>query len=200
MSAPATSSVPQPASFIFTQDNMERVKGILAKYPDARSAVMPLLHLAQDQNGNWLPKAAMDHVADMLKMPAMKVYEMATFYTMYNLSPVGKHLVQVCTTTPCWLRGSDDIVAACRKKLGVNMGETTPDGQFTLAEVECLGACVNAPMVQIGNDFYEDLTPDSMTDILEKLARGEKPKTGSQTGRQCSAPEGVVAPGTEADR
>ena len=176
--------------FVFTPDNLERARAIIAKYPAGRqaSAVMPLLDLAQRQNQNWLPRAAMDYVADFLEMPRMRVYEVATFYTMYNRAPVGKHFVQVCTTTPCWLRGSDDIVAACEHKLGIGVGETTDDGQFTVVEVECLGACVNAPMVQINDDYFEDLTPERMEEILDMLARGEAPPSGSQTGRGGSMP------------
>lgn len=185
----------EPASFAFTSENLKFAQEIIAKYPAGRqqSAVMPLLALAQKQNNNWLPKMAMDYVAEMLSMPPVRVYEVASFYSMYNLSPVGKHFVQVCTTTPCWLRGSDGIVKACEHKLGIKMGETTKDGEFTLQEVECLGACVNAPMVQItshggADDYYEDLTPETTIALLEKLARGQRPKTGSQAGRVSSEP------------
>jgi len=176
----------QPQSFAFTPENLEKAKTIIAKYPPGRqqSAVMPLLDLAQRQNGNWLPRAAMDAVADMLSMPRIKAYEVATFYSMYNLKPVGKHFVQICTTTPCWLVGSDGIVAACRNKLGIGLGETTADKQFTIVEVECLGACVNAPMVQINDAYYEDLTPESMGAILDALAEGRPVEPGSQAGRR----------------
>lgn len=182
----------EPQSFAFTAENLELAKRIIAKYPEGRqqSAVMPLLDLAQRQNGGWLPKVAIDHVADMLTMPRIRAHEVATFYTMYNLKPVGKHFVQVCTTTPCWLRGSDDIVHACEKKLGIGLGETTADGQFTLVEVECLGACVNAPMVQINDSYFEDLTPETMTEILDLLARGRTPTEGPQNGRIRSCPNG----------
>lgn len=182
----------QAETFEFTAENLERARGIIAKYPEGRqaSAVMPLLDLAQRQNGNWLPRVAMDYVADLLEMPRIRVYEVATFYTMYNREPVGQHCVQVCTTTPCWLRGSDGIVSACKRKLGVDPGETTDDGRFTVMEVECLGACVNAPMVQINDDYYEDLDPESMERILDALARGEKPAAGSVTGRRGSCPVG----------
>lgn len=178
--------------FSFNAENIARAKIIMAKYPKGRqqSAVMPLLTLAQKQNGNWLSKAAMDHVAEVLSMPPVRVYEVASFYTMYNLSPVGKHVIEVCTTTPCWLRGSDDIVNACKKRLGVDLGETTKDGQFTLREVECLGACVNAPMCSIDDHYYEDLNKESMTNIIDALARGEKPKPGPQSGRKSSEPAG----------
>ncbi|HEU0117679.1 MAG TPA: NADH-quinone oxidoreductase subunit NuoE [Alphaproteobacteria bacterium] len=178
----------EPKSFTFTPENMKRAKEIIAKYPEGRqqSAVIPLLDIAQRQNDNWLPKAAMDYIADMLEMPLIKVYEVASFYTMFNLKPVGKNFIQVCTTTPCWLRGSADIVSACHIKLGIDPGETTEDGKFTLTEVECLGACVNAPMVQINDDFYEDLTPDLMGKLIDDLAAGKKPTVGSQTGRRGS--------------
>jgi NADH-quinone oxidoreductase E subunit len=178
----------QPATFEFTPEYRARAERILAKYPPdrRRSGMLPLLDLAQRQHGGWLPRAAMDYVADMVGVPHIKAYEVATFYSMYNLKPVGAHLVQVCTNLPCWLRGSDGIGDACKKKLGVEYGETTADGKFTLLEVECLGACVNAPMIQIGDEYYEDLTPESTTKILDELAAGRKPATGSQTGRRTS--------------
>ncbi|MBW7848983.1 MAG: NADH-quinone oxidoreductase subunit NuoE [Rhodospirillales bacterium] len=190
MSGPGTTA-DQPANFAFSAENVERARAIIAKYPDGRqaSAVMPLLDLAQRQEG-WVSRAAMDHVAEMLGMAPIRVYEVATFYTMFQLKPVGKHHVQVCTNLPCWLRGSDGVAMACRDELGIGFGETTPDGMFTLSEVECLGACVNAPMVQIGDDYYEDLDPDSTKRLLKALRNGEKPKAGSQTGRQGSAPAG----------
>jgi NADH-quinone oxidoreductase subunit E len=182
----------QPKSFAFTAENEAEARKIVAKYPAGRqqSAVMPLLDIAQRQNANWLPLAAMQHVADFLSMPYIRVLEVATFYTMYNLAPVGRHFVQVCTTTPCWLRGSDAVVKACEKTLGVGLGGTTADGKFTLVEVECLGACVNAPMVQINDDFYEDLDAESTAKILEALRRGEQPKLGPQSGRESSEPLG----------
>lgn len=191
MSAATQQDFKQPTSFAFTAENMEKAKQIIAKYPKGRqaSAVMPLLALAQAQHQNWIPKVAMDVIGEMLDMPPMRVYEVATFYSMYNLAPVGKHVVELCTTTPCWLRGSNEIVAACEKHLGVHLGETTPDGQFTLREVECLGACVNAPMAQIGHDFYEDLTPENVVKLLEDLKAGKKLKSGSQTGRVSSEPQ-----------
>jgi NADH dehydrogenase (ubiquinone) flavoprotein 2 len=178
--------------FAFTADNQALAQRIIAKYPAGRqaSACMPLLDLAQRQNGGHLTRATMDAVADLLGMPRIRVYEVATFYTMYNHSPVGKHVIQVCTTTPCWLRGSDDVVHACERKLGVGMGETTADGQFTLREVECSGACVNAPVVQIGDDYFEDVSPEHMEKIIDALARGEIPKHGSQIGRVSSEPVG----------
>ncbi len=182
----------QPASFEFNKENLELVKKIIAKYPKGKqqSAVMPLLDIAQRQHDNWIPTAAMDCIATMLEMPFIKVYEVASFYTMYNKQPVGKNLIQVCRTTPCWLRGSDDVTKACKDRLGIDVGETTEDNKFTIVEVECLGACVNAPMVQINDDYYEDLNAESMTAIINDLAKGQKPKIGSQSGRQASAPVG----------
>lgn len=189
----------QPESFEFTKANQGKVKELISLYPKGRqqSAVMPLLDLAQRQvaeegaqadppYGGWIPRAAMDHIADVLDMPNIKVYEVASFYSMYNLAPVGKYLVQFCTTTPCWLCGSDDIVNTCKKHLGVEMGETTEDGKFTLIEVECLGACVNAPMIQINDDYYEDLTSETMKEVLDLLREDMKPEIGSQKGRKAS--------------
>ncbi|MBN34194.1 MAG: NADH-quinone oxidoreductase subunit NuoE [Rhodospirillaceae bacterium] len=179
----------QPESFAFSAENAEKAQAIIAKYPEGRqqSAVMPLLDLAQRQE-TWVSIAAMDLISDMLDMPAIRVYEVATFYTMYNLEPVGEFLIQVCTTTPCMLRDSDSIVEACRSHLGIDFEETTEDGKFTMMEVECLGACVNAPMVQINDDFYEDLDAEKMLNILDALKRGEKPAIGSQNGRHTSEP------------
>ncbi len=179
-------------SFQFSKENLKKAKEYISKYPEGkqRSALMPLLWLAQEQNDNWLPQDALDYIADMLELPPIKVYEVATFYTMYNLEPVGKNHIQVCRTTPCWLRGSEDITKLCKKKLGIGLGETTSDKQFSLMEVECLGACVNAPMVQINYDFFEDLTAESMEQIIDDLTAGKEVKVGSQTGRQCSAPVG----------
>jgi NADH-quinone oxidoreductase E subunit len=173
-------------TFAFTAENLEAAKVILAKYPADRtaSAVMPLLTLAQRQNANWLPRAAMDVVADMVGLEPIRVYEVATFYTMYNLKPVGKNFVQVCTNISCLLKGSDDVFKVCKEKLGINSGETTPDGQFTLLEVECLGACVNAPMMQVGDDYYEDLTAETTEKIIDALAKGETPPAGSQAGKR----------------
>jgi NADH-quinone oxidoreductase E subunit len=179
-----------PSSFAFNAEMRAVADKIIAKYPAGRqaSAVIPLLDLAQRQSGGWLPRAAMDHVATVLEMAPIRVYEVATFYTMFNLKPVGRYHVQVCTTTPCWLRDSDAVLDACKKKLGVEVGGTTADGKFTLSEVECLGACVNAPMVQINDDYYEDLDARSTEAILDALQRGEKPKTGPQSGRKTSEP------------
>jgi NADH-quinone oxidoreductase subunit E len=186
------SNTDQPAGFAFTAENAERARAIMARYPAGRqaSAVIPLLDIAQRQSGGWLPRAAMDHVAEVLEMAPIRVYEVASFYSMFNLKPVGRYLIQVCRTTPCWLRGSDELTNACKKKLGVGLKEPTADGMFSMMEVECLGACVNAPVVQINDDFYEDLDPARLEGIIDSLRLGQKPKIGSQTGRQGSAPEG----------
>jgi NADH-quinone oxidoreductase E subunit len=180
----------QPESFEFTPENLEQAKAHIAKYPPGRqaSAVLPLLYIAQEQHGGWLPRAAMDHVAAILEMAPIRVYEVATFYTMFNLRPVGRYLLQACTTTPCWLRGSDAVVEACERKLGIGIGGTTADGLFTLVEVECLGACVNAPILQVNDDFYEDLDGPATEALLDKLRTGEAPAPGSVIGRQGSEP------------
>ncbi len=180
--------------FEFTKENLKKAEAIVAKYPKGqqRSAMLPLLDLAQRQNGNWVSMEVMQYLATLLLVPYIKVYEVATFYTMFNLQPIGKYHVQVCRTTPCWLRGSDNLTNLCKKKLGVGLHETTRDGKFTLTEVECLGACVNAPMVQINDDYYEDLSPELLEDVLDDLAAGKKPNVGSQTGRTCSAPLGEL--------
>ena len=182
--------------FAWTPENAEQAKVILSRYPahKSASAVMPLLWLAQYQmaaqtGSAWLPVPVIEFVAGQIGMPYIRAYEVATFYTMYNLALVGRYHVQVCGTTPCMLRGSDDILKACYDK-GLAKGANTPDGLFTLTEVECMGVCANAPMVQINDDNYEDLTYDSMTAILEALARGETPKAGSMIGRTASCPEG----------
>jgi NADH-quinone oxidoreductase subunit E len=181
--------------FAWTDANAKAAKEIVARYPEGRqmSASIPLLDLAQRQVGaetgtqGWLPIPVMEFVARELDMPYVRILEVATFYTMFNLAPVGKFHVQVCGTTPCMLRGSDDVFKACAKR-GLKKGHTTEDGLFTLTEVECLGACANAPMVQINDDNYEDLTEDSMAAILDALARGETPKPGPQVERQTSCP------------
>jgi len=178
-------------SFAFTPENLEKAKAIIAKYPAGRqqSAVMPLLDLAQRQVG-WTSIPVIEAIAEMLEMAPIRVQEVVTFYTMYNQRPVGKHHVQVCTNICCLLNGSDGVSEAAKEALGVDWGETTSDGMFTLSEVECLGACVNAPMMQINDDYYEGLTPDSTKSVLEAIKRGETPKTGPQDGRQFSAPAG----------
>jgi NADH-quinone oxidoreductase subunit E len=187
-----------PESFSFDAESEARITPVLARFPAGKqaSAVLPLLDLAQRQMARatgsaWVPRAAMDEVARRLGMAPIRVYEIATFYLMFNTAPVGRYHLQVCTTTPCWLRGSDDVVHACRKATGIaGWGETSADGLFTMTEVECLGACVNAPVLQVNDDFYEDLDADSTTRLLEALKRGEQPEPGSVTGRQTSAPEG----------
>ncbi|WP_262695084.1 NADH-quinone oxidoreductase subunit NuoE [Kordiimonas aquimaris] len=180
------------AKFEWTAENEKAAQKHISKYPEGRqqSAVMPLLDIAQRQNGGHLTIEIMEFIAAYLGMAPIKVQEVATFYTMYNHKPVGKHHVQVCGTTPCWLRGSDEIIGACKKQLGIGMGETTADGQFTLSEVECAGACVNAPVFAINDDYYEDLTAESATEILKALADGKTVKPGPQTDRQTSAPLG----------
>ena len=180
----------QPESFGFTPENLERAHAHIAKYPPGRqaSAVLPLLWIAQEQSGGWLPRAAMDHVAQILGMAPIRIYEVATFYTMFNLRPVGRYLLQACTTTPCWLRGSDSVVEACHRKLGIGIGGTTPDRLFTLIEVECLGACVNAPILQVNDDFYEDLDGPATEALLDALRQGKAPSPGSVIGRQGSEP------------
>ena len=157
--------------FKFNDENLERAKTVIAKYPELYSsgAVMGLLYIAQEQCGGWIPKPAILHIADMLGMPYIKVQEVATFYTMYNLSPVGKYLIQICRTTSCWVCKSDEILETCKKVLQIDVGETTDDGLFTLCEVECLGACVDAPVVQINNDYHERLTPEKMEQIITQL-------------------------------
>lgn len=185
-------SFSQPPHFFFNAETLAAAKKIMAQYPPGRqaSAVVPLLDLAQRQHGGWLPRAAVVYVAELLEMPIVKAFEVASFYSMFNGEPVGKYLVQLCRTTPCWLAGGEAIARACEEKLGIKIGETTSDGLFTLKEVECLGACVNAPVMQINDDMYEDLTPESAIRILEDLAEGRMPKKGSQTGRCGGCPCG----------
>jgi len=183
---------PEVTIFEFTEANRAEADRILARYPAGgkQSALLPLLHLAQAQHGGWLPQAALDYLADLLGIPKIRVYEVATFYDMYNTVPVGRIQVRVCTTTPCWLCGSDDVVRACKDTLGVGIGESTPDGRFFLREFECLGACSNAPVLWIDDDFYEDIDYAGTKKVLEALMRGEKPKPGPQNGRTASMPLG----------
>jgi NADH-quinone oxidoreductase subunit E len=183
-------SANQPASFAFTPENVEWAKGQIAKYPEGRqaSAIIPLFWQAQKQEG-WLSEPAIRYVADMLKMDYIRALEVATFYTMFNLSPVGEHYVQLCGTTPCWLRGADELKDACRKHIGPE-GQVSADGKLSWIEVECLGACANAPMVQINDDFYEDLDGAKLGEILTDLRNGKAVKPGSQTGRNGSEPIG----------
>ncbi|CAN6602999.1 hypothetical protein TRVA0_002S02014 [Trichomonascus vanleenenianus] len=172
--------------FEFSAENQTRAKEIIAKYPPQykKGAVMPLLDLGQRQLG-FCSISVMNYVAKLLEMPPMRVYEVATFYTMYNRNPMGKYHLQVCTTTPCQLCNSDSIMDAVQKKLGIHPGETTKDGLFTLSEVECLGACVNAPMIGVNDDYFEDLTAQSVTDLLTKLQNGEKVTPGTTRRRDC---------------
>ena len=184
-------------AFAWTDENQHKANEILGRYPKGReqSASLPLLDLAQRQVGaetrtqGWLPVPVIEFVARQIGVPYMRVYEVVTFYTMFNMAPVGRYHVQVCGTTPCMLAGSDDVFAACKNR-GLIKGGTTPDGLFTLTEVECLGVCANAPMVQINDDNYEDLDYDRTTQVLEALAKGEHPTPGSTIGRQTSCPEG----------
>jgi len=184
-------------AFAWTDENQRRVKEVLARYPAGReqSGSIPLLDLAQRQVGDetqtqgWLPVPVIEFVARQIGVPYMRVFEVATFYTMFNLAPVGRYHVQVCGTTPCMLRGSDDVLAACKNR-GLVKGRTTPDGLFTLTEVECLGACANAPMVQVNDDNYEDLDYDRTLAVLDTLAKGGRPEPGSTIGRRVSCPEG----------
>jgi NADH-quinone oxidoreductase subunit E len=182
----------QPATFAFTAENMAWAKQQIAKYPSGKqaSAVVPLLWRAQEQNGGHVTEPMMRVIGDMLGMSPIRVLEIATFYTMFNLKPVGQHLLQVCTTTPCWLRGSDQVVAACKKHIHPQAETVSADGKLSWMEVECLGACVNAPIVQVGDDFYEDLDGARAEALINDLRNGRPTKPGSQIGRQTSAPEG----------
>ena len=181
-------------SFEFTPNYLEQAKTAMAKYPEGRqqSAVLALLDLAQRQNkdGHYVTAAAVDTISEMLDMARIRVMEVATFFTMINLQPVGKYLLQCCTTTPCWLRGSGPVHEAIQSHLGIHNGETTDDGLFTLMEVECLGACTNAPIVQVNDDYYEDLDADKVVGLLDAFKRGEKPERGPQNGRRNAAPIG----------
>lgn len=178
------------SGFEFSQAFRLQADKIVAKYPEGRqaSAILPLLDIVQRQHGGWVTTDMVTAIAEYLEMAPIRVYEVATFYTMINLEPVGDMVVEVCTTTPCWLRGCEGIVQACEATLGIRFGETTKDGRFTLREVECLGACVNAPIVRINDDYYEDLDPDRTRTILDSISRGTTPPSGSQTGRKTSAP------------
>ena len=188
----------QPAHFAFDADSAAEIDTIVAKYPAGRqaSAVIPALYIAQRQmkrqtGSAWVPVKAMDAVAERLSMPPIRVYEVTTFYFMFNMAPIGKYHLQLCTTTPCWLRGSDAVVAACREETGIaGWRETSTDGVFTMTEVECVGACVNAPILQVDDDFYEDMDAEKTRTLLAALRAGKPPPPGSMTGRQTSAPEG----------
>jgi NADH-quinone oxidoreductase subunit E len=188
----------QPASFAFDAESAAEIDRIVAKYPAGRqaSAVIPALYVAQRQmkrltGSAWVPVKAMDAVAERLGMAPIRVYEVTTFYFMFNTTPVGKYHLQLCTTTPCWLRGSDEVVAACREATGIKgWKETSEDGLFTMTEVECVGACVNAPILQVDDDFYEDMDAERTKALIAALREGKPPPVGSMIGRQTSAPEG----------
>ena len=181
----------QPENFEFNSTSLEAARKIIANYPSDKqqSAVMAFLYIAQKQNNNWIPLAAMKYIGKFLDMPYIKVYEVATFYTMYNLSPVGKHFIQICTTTPCMIRGAYKLVEACKEKISNKENKLSNDKNCSWMEVECLGACVNAPMMQINDDYYEDLDKDKTLKILDKILSGETPKPGSYRGRINNEPE-----------
>tara|TARA_B100000282_G_scaffold234368_1_gene176796 strand:- start:82 stop:693 length:612 start_codon:yes stop_codon:yes gene_type:complete len=180
----------QPKDFTFDRDNMLLAKKILKIYPKnyKESSIMPLLSIAQNQNNGWLPKKAIEYISDFLEIPEIKVLEIATFYSMYNLSPVGKFHIEVCTTSPCMLRGSDEILSFCEKKLAIQVGDISKDKMFSLSRVECLGACVNAPIVKINENYYEDLDLNSTDKLINNLSSNKKIKIGSQSGRKGSEP------------
>ena len=198
MSAPGTQGdQEQPTHFAFDAESEAQIAKIIARYPAGKqaSAVIPLLYVVQRQMGRqtgsaWVPRVAMDVIGERLSMPPIRVYEVATFYFMFNMKPIGRFHLQLCGTTPCMLRGSDDVMRACHDAAHVKVGQTSADGLFTLTEVECLGACVNAPVLQVDDDYYEDLDYDRTVALIEALKRGERPKAGSTIGRQTSAPEG----------
>lgn len=181
----------QPENFEFTAENEAEIIKIIAKYPEGRqaSAVMPLLDLAQRQHDNWIPMKAIEVIAEKLGMAKIRVLEVASFYTMFNLKPVGKYFLQLCGTTPCMLRGSDDLSRCIKDKLGITSGQITPDGKFSLLEVECLGACVNAPIIQVNDDFYEDLDYDSTEALIDALSNDMPPPAGSVIKRSGSQAE-----------
>ena len=183
----------QPDSFEFNSKSLEAAKKIISNYPTGKkqSAVMALLYIAQRQNDNWIPLSAMKYIAKMLEMPYIKVYEVATFYTMYNLAPVGDYFFQVCTTTPCMIRGAYKLVDVCKKKISEKESEITENGKASWMEVECLGACVNAPMVQINDDYFEDLNEEKLEKIIDQINKNQKPKPGSYRGRLSSEPENI---------
>jgi len=197
----AQSNIPhdaEPAAFAFDAESERQIAQILAKYPPERNAsgVIPLLYVVQKQMGRltgsaWVPRVAMDAVAHRLEMAPIRVYEVATFYLMFNTKPIGKYHLQVCTTTSCWLRGSDDVTAACKAATGIDaFGGTSADGMFTMTEVECLGACANAPILQVDDDYYEDMDGPRTTELIAALRRGERPKAGPTIDRMDSAPVG----------
>ena len=183
----------QPDTFEFNNKNLESAKKMILNYPEGKqqSAVMALLYLAQRQNDNWIPLVAIKYIAKFLDMPYIQVYEVATFYTMYNLAPVGKYFFQICTTTPCMIREAYKLVDVCKKKISKKEGEISKDGKSSWIEVECLGACVNAPMLQINDDYFEDLDSEKLEKIINKINKNETPKAGSYRGRVNSEPENI---------
>ena len=183
----------QPDNFEFDSSSLEAANKIISNYPKGKqqSAVMALLYMAQKQNDNWIPLSAMKYIAKFLSMPYIKVYEVATFYSMYNLSPVGKYFFQVCTTTPCMLRGAYDLVDVCKKKISKDENKVSKDNKLSWIEVECLGACVNAPMIQINEDYFEDLNPEKLEKIIDQLKQNKYPKPGSYRGRINTEPENI---------
>lgn len=199
----------EPATFAFDAESEAKIASIIKRYPEGKqaSAVIPALYVAQKQMGRltgsaWVPRVAMDVIAERLGMAPIRVYEVATFYFMFNTKPIGHFHLQVCGTTPCWLRGSDDVLRACKDAGGLKgYGDTSEDGKFTLTEMECMGACVNAPMIAVDDDYYEDLDYESTVKLIEALKRGERPTPGSVIGRQTSAPVGgpMVLTGTESE-
>ena len=183
----------QPDTFEFNSKSLEAAKKIISNYPNGKqqSAVMALLYIAQRQNDNWIPLSAMKYIAKMLEMPYIKVYEVATFYTMYNLAPVGDYFFQVCTTTPCMIRGAYKLVDVCKKKISEKESEIAENGKASWMEVECLGACVNAPIIQINDDYFEDLNEEKLEKIIDQINKNQKPKPGSYRGRLSSEPENI---------
>ena len=183
----------QPDAFEFNSKNLQEAEKIISNYPKGKqkSAVMALLYIAQRQNNNWIPLAGMKYIAKMLDMPYIKVYEVATFYSMYNLAPVGDYFFQVCTTTPCMIRGAYKLVDVCKKKISQNESEISKNGKFSWMEVECLGACVNSPMVQINDDYFEDLDEKTFSNIIDQVEKDQQPKPGSYRGRLSAEPENI---------
>ena len=181
----------QPDNFSFSSENIAKAKDIVKMYPKnyRESSIMPLLSMAQSQNDGWLPKKAIEYVSNFLNVPEMKVLEIATFYSMYNLSPVGKHHIEICTTSPCMLRGSDNLLEKLKNWIGINTGEITDDNKFSLNRVECLGACVNAPVVKINENYYEDLDLQSFEKLINKLSNNKNVKIGPQSSRKGSEPK-----------
>ena len=180
----------QPPNFCFNALNLKKAKELLKNYPPnyKESSIMPLLSMAQAQNHGWVPKKAIQYISDFIGVPEIKVLELATFYSMYNLSPVGKYHIEVCTTTPCMLRGSDSMLNLCKKKLGIELGEVSKDKNFSLGRVECLGACVNAPVVKINDDYFEDLDSQSLNKLIESIAENKEVKIGPQSKRKGTEP------------